>query len=618
MKTVIIILAVLILTAGPLYAVQQPLPPDQEQIAPPPTPAQEQPEVLTSGPVHEAFAEPVNLQVQEGLVAPVQPPPNIAEAPPTESPQDGHYVWVPGYWSWDADRNNYIWVSACWRAAPPGMYWVPGYWAQVADGWEWVAGFWSPMTNQEIEYLPPPPAVEDVQPPTPPSPDNIWVPPCWYWHQNQYIRRPGYWLTAQTDWIWVPSHYIWTPRGYVFVAGHWDYTLERRGILFAPVYFPHSVYTRVGFSYSPSIVIDIGALSFSLFTYPRYSHYYFGDYYDNAYLRIGIYPWFETERFRTWYDPIYQHDRWHYRRSEPRWEQRQRHEYDLRRSDRNLRPARTYREMQTRLTKLPEPQRRDFQMAQPLTAFAAGKTRHPKFEHINAKSQRDITTHATAVRQFGEERHRWESPRETPKISQPTVQPKAPVTTPTEHKAPITITPERKAPVVTPPAERKESITTTPEHKAPVVAPPTERKEPITITPEHKAPVVTPPVERKEPIITTPERKAPVVTPPTERKAPVATPQERKAPVVTPPVERKEKERVTAPEENRAPFVPPRQVHINKPEKVKVPNPPVVGKQTKAEKGPPPNPDGERRERGGEKNPPEKGQPKGEEKQKKK
>jgi len=574
-KIVITFVAMLVLAAGPLYPIVAEQPP-------PPTPAQEQPEVLTRGPVHEAFAEPVNLQVQEGLVAPTQPPPNISEAPPTQSPQDGHYVWVPGYWSWDADRNNYIWVSACWRAAPPNMYWVPGYWAQVADGWEWVTGFWSPMGTQEIEYLPAPPAVEYVQPPTPLSPDNIWVPPCWYWYQNQYIQRLGYWLTAQPDWVWVPSHYVWTPRGYVFVAGHWDYTLERRGILFAPVYFPRSVYARAGFSYSPSIVIDIGSLSISLFTYPRYSHYYFGDYYDDAYLRIGIYPWFESERLHTWYDPIYQHNRWHYRRTEPRWEERERHEYDLRRADVNLRPARTYREMETRLKKLPEPQRRNFQMAQPLTTFAASKTTNLKFEHISAKSQRDITTHTTAVREFGEERHRWEFPREAPKTGQPAVQGKGPAA---------------------PPTERREPITTTPEHKGPVTTP-TERKEPITITPERKGPV-TLPTERREPITTTPERKGPVVIPPTEQKAPITTIPERKGPVA-PPAERKEQ--VTQPAENKVPFVPPRQVHITRPEKVKVPTPPIVGRQGTGEKDPPPRPVNERKDKGDIKDMPNKGQ----------
>ena len=46
-------------------------------LCPAPAPAQEQPEVLSRGPVHEAFAEPVNLQLQAGLVAPERPPPNI-------------------------------------------------------------------------------------------------------------------------------------------------------------------------------------------------------------------------------------------------------------------------------------------------------------------------------------------------------------------------------------------------------------------------------------------------------------------------------------------------------------------------------------------------------------
>jgi len=103
---------------------------------PPPVPAQEQPEVLTSGPVHEAFAEPVNLQVQGGLVAPIEPPANIVEYPPAERPAGSQYVWVPGYWAWDNDRHDYIWVSACWRAVPPNRYWVPGYWSRAANGWE--------------------------------------------------------------------------------------------------------------------------------------------------------------------------------------------------------------------------------------------------------------------------------------------------------------------------------------------------------------------------------------------------------------------------------------------------------------------------------------------------
>ncbi|MGA2500458.1 MAG: hypothetical protein ABSH20_22165, partial [Tepidisphaeraceae bacterium] len=65
--------------------------PGQAQNAPA-LPAQEQPEVLTRGPVHEAFAEPVNLDFQAGVVAPVQPPANIAEIPPADRPAGDHFV----------------------------------------------------------------------------------------------------------------------------------------------------------------------------------------------------------------------------------------------------------------------------------------------------------------------------------------------------------------------------------------------------------------------------------------------------------------------------------------------------------------------------------------------
>jgi hypothetical protein len=80
----------------------------------PPTPAQEQPEILTRGLVHEAFAEPVNLQVQAGLVVQYQPPARIEERPPAERPEGDQFTWIPGYWSWDGGRKGYTWVSACW------------------------------------------------------------------------------------------------------------------------------------------------------------------------------------------------------------------------------------------------------------------------------------------------------------------------------------------------------------------------------------------------------------------------------------------------------------------------------------------------------------------------
>ena len=139
MKIAIVFVITTVFAVAPLYG--------EDSTQPPPTPSQEQPEVLTRGPVHEAFAEPVDLNTQPGVVAPTQPPANIVENPPSDKPVGDQYVWVPGYWAWDSERNDYIWVSGCWRAAPPGRYWVPGYWSKTGLGWEWVPGFWAQVSN---------------------------------------------------------------------------------------------------------------------------------------------------------------------------------------------------------------------------------------------------------------------------------------------------------------------------------------------------------------------------------------------------------------------------------------------------------------------------------------
>ncbi len=377
----------------------------------PPLPAQEQPEVLTRGPVHEAFAEPVNLQMDEGIITPKQPPLSIEEVLPREKPEGGSFVWVPGYWSWDGYRNNYIWVSGCWRIAPPKMSWVSGYWTRTSVGWKWVSGFWMQSGNNEIEYLKAPPDAFDIDAPgAAPTSDSIWISGCWYWSNDRYVSRPGYWLQGQTGWIWTPSHYVWTPRGYIFSNGHWDYTLERRGVLFAPVYFPTSVvYTRPGYRYSLGIVVDLRLLRVNLFCAPRYSHYYFGDYYDDAFIRVGIFPCFESERRRTWYDPIYQYDRWHSRNS--RWEEHERHSYELRRNDRDLRPAKTYREQEDRMSRLPESQRDNFQIARPVNAAPSAKSAAQKFVKNDNDTRQKTSKQANDVQNYREERMKDTSPR---------------------------------------------------------------------------------------------------------------------------------------------------------------------------------------------------------------
>jgi len=409
---------------------------------PPAVPAEELPagsEVLARGPVHEAFAKPVTTDPQAPVVVPQQPPAALQEMPPAERPAGADIVWVPGYWAWDEDRHDFIWVSGCWRNAPPKTYWVPGHWLQTANGWQWVAGFWKPLAAQppqQIEYLPAPPVAVEIEPPGSPPPDQVWVPGCWYWSEGHYVLRHGYWIAPQPGWVWVPSHYAWTPRGYIFCPGHWDYDLDNRGVLFTPAYFPPAVRVQVGFVFCPGICVDLGMLRLNLFAYPRYRHYYFGDYYDDAYLRVGIYPWFKCQTVHTWYDPLFVYERWHFRRTEPNWAKHQAQEFQRRYAHRDLRPARTYTELRVQMDRLPAAKRPERPLVQSLRTFAGSQATPVKFERITTAERQQLVARSTEVRDFRDQRSRWEAPaaHAAPAVSPVTRQPP-----PTETRpAPVT------------------------------------------------------------------------------------------------------------------------------------------------------------------------------------
>src|SRR5207249_214483 len=79
-------------------------------------------DVQARGPVHEAFATPT----AESPVAPQvpkKPPTALEEMPPAEKPE-GQVAWIGGYWHWDDERRDFLWVSGCWRTQPPGRQWI--------------------------------------------------------------------------------------------------------------------------------------------------------------------------------------------------------------------------------------------------------------------------------------------------------------------------------------------------------------------------------------------------------------------------------------------------------------------------------------------------------------
>lgn len=365
-------------------------------------------EVLTRGPVHEAFAETVTFDPEPGFIAPKTPPNPIEEVPPEQRPEGANVAWIPGYWAWDDERNDFLWVSGIWRALPPGRQWVPGYWGRSSQGAQWTSGYWADTQSSEVEYLPEPPATVETGPNVAaPSADQTWLPGTWLWQQNRYAWQPGYWAAGQTDWNWVPSHYVWTPRGYVFVNGYYDYAVARRGVLFAPVYFNSGVHRQPGFSYSPTMAIGPAIFGSHLFLRPSYGHYYYGDYYGSNYATAGFSPWFSFNSSRHGYDPFYAQQRWLHRQDRG-WDQNIQSNFQNLRAHENLRPPRTWADQNTRLTSVNNVNGQNVAITTSFDELAKSKDHSLRFQNVDQAERQQLSQHGQAVAQHRDQRQKLE------------------------------------------------------------------------------------------------------------------------------------------------------------------------------------------------------------------
>jgi hypothetical protein len=280
---------------------------------------------MARGPVHEAFATPT-AEAKPTMVVNRQPPTPLDEMAPEERPE-GEVVWIGGYWAWDDDRADYLWVSGCWRAKPHGKDWVAGYWREADQNqWQWVPGFWHNAQPQDAQpqaqgqapgmvFYPEPPAAPNVAQPPKPADDTFWVPGHWQWVNNDWAWRSGFWTQVQPGFVWVPTHYRWTPKGYVFISGYWDVAVARRGMLYAPVVVDYRV-VGATYVYTPAYAVSDTVVLDTMFVRPVTCHYYFGDYYEPRYRDLGYESCYVYSTRH--YDSIVVYQTYEYRR-DPTW-----------------------------------------------------------------------------------------------------------------------------------------------------------------------------------------------------------------------------------------------------------------------------------------------------------
>jgi hypothetical protein len=436
------------------------------QQEPPPPQQPEGAQILTQGPIHEAFAEPLISDPKPGPVAPKAPPAVIKELPPEQKPEGANVQWIPGYWSWDDSRNDYIWVSGVWRAVPPARQWVPGYWNKVDGGYQWVPGYWASTEATQTHYLPEPPASLDNGPTSEaPQPDATWSPGTWVWQDDQYAWQPGFWVNNQPGWMWNPSFFSWTPNGYIYNRGFWDYPLANRGLAFAPTYFSQPIYGQPNFAYTPTTALVSSALLGSLFVRPSYGSYYFGDYYAPNYFRSGIYPWYSFHGSRYGYDPLYSYMYAQNRRTNPRWGDELYDTYRYRRDHPEARPARTFAESR-RIVARPSvatnvpPGAAQMELARPLHQFTTpapgaiaganskAEANAMRFERLDQARRDELAGQAAQIHRFAEARSRREA--EAWQAAQPKQRSVArPLESP---RSPILAAPRSEGPRMTPPS----------------------------------------------------------------------------------------------------------------------------------------------------------------------
>ena len=227
---------------------------------------------VDGGPIHEAFVAPITGPVVLDAIS-QEPPAPITEHIPGQ--EDEYQEWIPGYWAWSLNEDDFIWVTGVWRCTPPGKIWIPGFWKQFEEGWVWIRGFWSPQPATQLTFLAqaPPDALEE-EVGAPPNIDQFWAPGYWLFNSTteEYDWLDGAWDTFDPDWIYVPAHYVWRSEGWIFIPAYWDWPANRCGRAYACIWIPAGL--RLHYVYEPIWILEPLIIIQTCYTlYPDYLYW---------------------------------------------------------------------------------------------------------------------------------------------------------------------------------------------------------------------------------------------------------------------------------------------------------------------------------------------------------
>lgn len=185
--------------------------------------------------IHEAFVSRIADLTPQEIIA-KQPPTSKVETPPKQP--NAQTIWIPGYWSWAKEKQDFVWICGVWRLPPPDHFWLSGFWRFEQGGWTWVRGAWLENKLKELpkdKYIAtPPPASQNEEVGAPRSTDQFWS--AGYWEYDRASTKfkwlSGSWQKFNPKWIFEAAHWIWRPEGYLFVPAYWDWPIETRGLAY--------------------------------------------------------------------------------------------------------------------------------------------------------------------------------------------------------------------------------------------------------------------------------------------------------------------------------------------------------------------------------------------------